>query len=62
MKMPLFHRQPEPGGRRVLTVNGNPQPEPEAIGSMPRRFGLFVECERRLADDPLVASTELDNQ
>lgn len=45
--MPLFRRPP------VLTVNGRPQPNPEIPGSMPRRFRLFVECERRLATDPL---------
>ena len=54
--MPLFGRQP-PNRRQVLTINNRPQPQPEAPGSMPRRFRLFVECERRLADDPLAAST-----
>jgi Protein of unknown function (DUF2510) len=55
MNMPLFPRQPEtaPGDRRVLTVNLRPQPHPEAPGSMPRRGRLFIECVRRLADDPL---------
>lgn len=43
--MPLF--------RKVLTVNGRPQPQPEAIGNMSRKTRLFVECERRLANDPL---------
>ncbi len=41
------------GNRRVFTINGRPQPQPEVPGSMQRRFRLFVECERRLADDPL---------
>ena len=56
--MPLFRRQPEtgPSDRRVLTVNGRPQPQPEAPGSMPRRNRLFVECERRPAADPLAGS------
>jgi hypothetical protein len=55
--MPLFRKPSEPGlgDRRVLTVNGRPQPQPEVPGSMPRRFRLFVECERRLAADPLAA-------
>ncbi len=45
--MPLFGRS------RVLTINGRPQTQPEAPGSIQRRLRLFVECERRLADDPL---------
>jgi hypothetical protein len=45
--MPLF--------RKVLTINGRPQPQPETIGSMSRKTRLFVECERRLASDPLAA-------
>ena len=57
--MPLFRRQPETEhtNRRVLTINGHPQSHPEISGSIERRFRLFVECERRLADDPLAAST-----
>lgn len=43
--MPLF--------RKALTVNGRPQPQPEAIGNASRKTRLFVECERRLANDPL---------
>ena len=56
--MPLFRRQsePGPGDRRVLTVNGRPQPQPEVPGSIQRRSRLFVECERRLATDPLAGS------
>ena len=56
--MPLFRRQRESGSgdRRVLTVNGHSQPQPEVIGSMPRRLRLFTECERRLAADPLAGS------
>lgn len=56
--MPLFRKQPEPGpgDRRVLTVNGRPQSQPEVPGSMPRRNRMFVECERRLATDPLAGS------
>ncbi|MFL5661871.1 MAG: DUF2510 domain-containing protein [Ktedonobacteraceae bacterium] len=55
--MPLFRKPSEPGlgDRRVLTVNGRPQPQPEIICSMPRRFRLFIECARRLAADPLAA-------
>jgi len=41
----------------IFTINGHPQPRPEIIGSMPRRNRLFVECERRLADDPLAGSS-----
>jgi hypothetical protein len=51
--MGFFNR---PLDRRVLTVNGHPQPKPEVIGSMPRRFRLFTECERRLAADSLAGS------
>jgi hypothetical protein len=47
MYMPFFRKPP------VLTINGRPQPQPEVIGGMPRRNRLFVECERRLAADPL---------
>lgn len=46
--MPFFRRSPH-----VLTTNGRPQPQPETPGSLPRRYRLFVECERRLASDPL---------
>lgn len=48
--MPFFRKPP------VLTVNGRPQPQPEVIGGMSRRFRLFMECERRLAADPLAGS------
>jgi len=59
--MPLFRRQPESGSgdRRVLTVNGHPQPQPEVTGSIQRRFRLFIECERRLADDPQARSAAI---
>jgi hypothetical protein len=50
MYMPFFRKPP------VLTINGRPQPQPEVIGGMPRRNRLFVECERRLAADPLAGS------
>lgn len=51
--MPFFRKPP------VLTVNGRPQPQPEAIGNMSRRTRLFVECERRLATDPLAGSAAI---
>lgn len=37
----------------ILTINGRPQPEPEVPGAIERRNRLFMECARRLADDPL---------
>lgn len=37
----------------ILTINGRPQPQPEVPGSIQRRGRLFIECARRLADDPL---------
>jgi len=39
--------------RHRLTINGRPQHDPEQPGSLQRRARLFVECVRRLADDPL---------
>jgi hypothetical protein len=53
--MPLFRREPEQTASRgpVMTINGRPQPTPEAPGAIDRRNRLFVECERRLADDPI---------
>lgn len=39
--------------RPLLTINGRPQREPERPGSLERRCRLFVECTKRLADDPL---------
>ena len=53
--MPLFRRNPEPmtSHRTVITINGRPQPTPESAQLIERRSRLFVECERRLADDPL---------
>lgn len=49
--MPLFRKEPE--RRPILTINGRPQPTPETPDTNERRSRLFVECERRLADDPL---------
>lgn len=46
-------REPEPGPRR--TINGNPQPDPERPGSVQRRARLFVEAMRRIAEDPLAS-------
>lgn len=53
--MPLFRkdRQPTPSRRAVMTINGQPQATPETSNTIERRSRLFVECERRLADDPL---------
>jgi Protein of unknown function (DUF2510) len=53
--MPLFRKEPERAisRRPVLTINGRPQPVPETPDTIERRSRLFVECERRLADDPL---------
>ena len=53
--MPLFRKEPERAisRRPVLTINGRPQPTPETPDTIERRSRLFVECERRLADDPL---------
>jgi uncharacterized protein DUF2510 len=55
--MPIFRGQRESGHHRILTINGRPQPRPEVLGSMPRRGRLFIECARRLADDPLASSS-----
>ena len=57
MSMGLFskRRRDEPPKRPILTINGRPQSEPERPGSLPRRNRLFVECTRRLADDPLAS-------
>jgi len=52
--MGLFSKLLEnPSKRPILTINGRPQSEPECPGSLERRSRLFVECTRRLADDPL---------
>jgi len=53
--MPLFRKEPERAisRRPILTINGQPQPTPETPDTIERRSRLFVECERRLADDPL---------
>ncbi len=48
--MPLF-RKPETQSN--ITVNGRRQTETEFTGRWVRRHRLFIECERRLADDPL---------
>lgn len=39
--------------RPRVTVNGRPQSVPESSDSIERRFRLFYESVRRLADDPL---------
>lgn len=39
----------------MLTINGRPQPAPEGPKTLERRGRLFVECVRRLADDPLTS-------
>jgi hypothetical protein len=41
-------------GRPVLTINGRTQAAPERPNTTERRFRLYIECERRLAHDPLV--------
>lgn len=52
--MPLFRKeQPTTAPDPVLTVNGRRQHTPETPSSLERRIRLYVECERRLADDPL---------
>jgi hypothetical protein len=54
--MPLFRRPSGPGGPPsgpVMTINGRPQANPELPGTIQRRFRLFIECERRLAQNPL---------
>lgn len=53
--MPLFRRESGPAvsQRPVMTINGRPQQTPETHGTVGRRSRLFVECERRLADDPM---------
>jgi hypothetical protein len=52
--MPLFRKeQPRTAPAPVLTINGRPQLAPEGPSAAERRTRLFVECERRLADDPL---------
>lgn len=53
--MPLFRRSAEPEKPKppILTINGRPQSKPEAPGAMQRRFRLFTECSRRLAEHPL---------
>jgi len=53
--MPLFRKPVEPAQRAALTVNGHTQHTPEGPGTVQRRYRLFVECERRLADDPLAS-------
>jgi hypothetical protein len=57
--LPLFRKeQPAQGerARAIMTVNGWPQHQPETAGKLPRRYRLFVECERRLSDDPLAGA------
>jgi hypothetical protein len=44
-----------PAVNQVLTINGRPQHLPEGPQTLERRGRLFVECVRRLADDPLTA-------
>jgi len=51
--VPFFQKSSQPQRDPVTTVNGRPQTRPEAPGAIERRFRLFTECERRLADDPL---------
>jgi hypothetical protein len=36
-----------------VTISGRPQPVPESSDTIERRFRLFWECTRRLADEPL---------
>jgi hypothetical protein len=43
----------QPPIRPRVTVNGRPQSVPESSDSIERRFRLFYESARRLADDPL---------
>jgi len=58
--MPFFRKpEPSPGDRPRLTINGVRQTLPEATGRFPRRFRLFIECERRLAGDPLAQPNAL---
>jgi hypothetical protein len=57
MSMGLFSKPRENRPKRpLLTINGRPQREPEGPGSLERRSRLFVECTRRLADDPLAGN------
>lgn len=52
--MGLFSRLlKEPVQRPVRTINGNVQRDPEHPGSLERRFRMFNECVRVIADDPL---------
>jgi hypothetical protein len=43
----------QPPIRPHMTINGRPQSVPESSDSIERRFRLFYESARRLADDPL---------
>lgn len=56
--MALFKRaRTETRDNPRLTINGDSQPDPEAIGQgIPRRYRLYLECVRRLAEDPLVST------
>lgn len=49
----MFRRAAESGRVSTMTVNGRAQVRAEGPGAIQRRVRLFVECERRLADDPL---------
>ena len=56
--MPFLRKSPTPP-RGVMTVNGNRQPRPEGSGAIERRFRLFMECVRRLVDDPLSSASSI---
>jgi hypothetical protein len=51
--MSLFRKPASAQRPALLTINARQQQQPEAVGGLPRRFRMFIECERRLADDPL---------
>ena len=54
--MPFFRKPSEREAVPTMTVNGRPQPQPEEPGTIQRRFRMFVECERRLAEHPLATA------